>query len=148
MRTNWQRCPKGDVVGQWAKFYVTLNRRGFIVFSRKTYERLGAPSAFDLMFDPTNNRIGLKPSVKGTRHAYPVGPYGKHGGKVVRAWRLLYEFNIDVAETLEFQGVDVDQEGTLVLDLRTAKVSKRSLAHRKKPAGEMKKSNLTGGLFT
>ena len=135
-------------MGQWAKFYVTLNRRGHLVFSRKTYERLGSPSAFDLMFDPTNNRIGLKPSVKGTKYAYPVGPYGKNGGKVVRAWRLLYEFNIDVTDTLEFHGVDVDQEGTLVLDLRTAKVSKRSLAHRKTEPREMKKTNLTGGLFT
>jgi hypothetical protein len=135
-------------VGQWAKFYVTLNRRGFIVFSRKTYERLGSPSAFELLFDPTNNRIGLKPSVKGVRNAYTVCPNGKHGGKLVRAWRLLYEFNIDVTETLEFQGVDVDQEGTLVLDLRTAKVSNRSLAHKKNSSGEMKKTNLTGGLFT
>jgi len=148
MRTNWKTCPQGDVVGQWAKFYVTLNRRGFIVFSRKTYERLGSPSAFELLFDPTNNRIGLKPSVKGVRNAYTVCPNGKHGGKLVRAWRLLYEFNIDVTDTLEFQGVDVDQEGTLVLDLRTAKVSNRSLAHKKNSSGEMKKTNLTGGLFT
>ena len=148
MRTNWKTCPQVDAVGRWAKFYVTLNRRGFIIFSRKTYERLGSPSAFVLMFDPTNNRIGLKPSVAGTSNAYRVGPHGKHGGKLVRAWRLLYEFNIDVTETLEFQGVDVDQEGTLVLDLRTAKVSNRSLAHKKKAVGEMKKSNVPGGLFT
>lgn len=148
MRTNWKTCPQGDVVGQWAKFYVTLNRRGHFVFSRKTYERLGSPSAFELLFDPTNNRIGLKPSVQGARNAYRVGPYGKNGGKVVRAWRLLYEFSIQVDEAIEFQGADLDQDNILVLDLRTAKLSNRSLAHRKNSGGEMKKSNVPGGLFT
>ena len=61
MRVNWKECPRGDVVGQWAEFYVTMNTRGHIVFSRKTYERLGEPKAFILMFDEVNNRIGLKP---------------------------------------------------------------------------------------
>ena len=148
MRTNWKVCPQGDVVGQWAKFYVTLNPRGHFVFSRKTYERLGSPGWFLLMFDATNNRIGLRPITEEQPNAYRVGPCGKHGGKVVRAWRLLYEFDIEVGSTLEFPGAEVDDEGTLVLDLRAAKPSNRALAHKRTGGGEMKNSNLPGGLFT
>lgn len=141
MKVSWQQCPRGDVVGQWVKFYVTLNQRGYIVFSRKTYERLGSPTAFLLYFDAVNNRIGLKPTSAGIRNAYPVAKYGKHGGKLVRAWRLMEEFGIELPGTLQFENADVDEEGKLVLDLRTAKVSQRSIAHKRKPPVEMNNSN-------
>jgi hypothetical protein len=141
MRVNWKECPRGDVVGQWAEFYVTMNTRGHIVFSRKTYERLGEPKAFILRFDEVNNRIGLKPTSAGIRNAYPAAKYGKHGGKLVRAWRLMEEFGIELPATLQFDSADIDQDGVLVLDLRTAKVSQRSIAHKRTPPVEMKNSN-------
>ena len=141
MRVNWKQVPRGDVVGQWAKFYVTMNRRGYIVFSRKTYERLGEPKAFHLLFDAVNNRIGLQPTEPGISNAYPVAKYGKHGGRLVRAWRLMEEFGIELPGTIQFESADVDQDGILVLDLRTAKVPARSLAHTRKPQIEMNNSN-------
>ena len=141
MRVNWKQVPRGDVAGQWARFYVTMNRRGYIVFRRKTYERLGEPKAFHLLFDAVNNRIGLKPVDLGISNAYPVAKYGKHGGRLVRAWRLMEECAIDLPGTIQFESADVDQDGVLVLDLRTAKVSSRSLAHKPKPPVEMNNSN-------
>lgn len=141
MQVNWKQCPRGDAVGQWAKFYVTMNKRGYIVFSRKTYERLGSPSAFLLFFDAVNNRIGLKPTAAGIRDAYPVARYGKHGGKVVRAWRLMEEFGIELPGTLQFDNADVDREGKLVLDLRTAKLSQRGSRQARRPPVEMNNSN-------
>ena len=141
MRVNWKQVPRGDVAGQWARFYVTMNRRGYIVFSRKTYERLGEPKAFHLLFDAVNNRIGLKPTEPEISNAYPVAKYGKHGGRLVRAWRLMEECGIDLPGTIQFESADLDQDGVLVLDLRTAKVSPRSLAHRPKPLVEMNNSN-------
>lgn len=141
MRVNWKEVPRGDVTGQWAKFYVTMNKRGFIVFSRKTYERVGEPKAFHLLFDAVNNRIGLKPTAMGIRNAYPVAKYGKHGGRLVRAWRLMEECGIDLPGTIRFEDADVDQDGILVLDLRTAKVVSRSRAQERKPPVEMNNSN-------
>lgn len=141
MKVTWKQVPKGDVFGQWAKFYVTMNRRGYIVFSRKTYERLGEPKAFHLLFDAVNNRIGLKPTAPEISNAYPVAKYGKHGGCLVRAWRLMEECGITLPETIHFDGAEVDQDGILVLDLRTAKVSSRSTSHPRKPPVEMNNSN-------
>jgi len=88
MKADWRECPRGDVRGQWAALYVTMNRKGHISMSRLTYQRLGEPKAFLLLFDTVNNRIGLKPTGISIRNAYPVGPQGRHGGKVVRAYRL------------------------------------------------------------
>jgi hypothetical protein len=125
MKADWRECPRGDVSGQWAALYVTMNRKGHISMSRLTYQRLGEPKAFLLLFDTVNNRIGLKPTGISIRNAYPVGPQGRHGGKVIRAYRLMQEFGIDLPETLQFKDAEIDQDGILILDLRTARVSAR-----------------------
>ena len=72
MKADWQEIPRGDVMPQYAGIYVTMNPMGDIVMSRVTYEMLGAPQAFVILFDRTNNRIGLKPAHLTTRNAYPV----------------------------------------------------------------------------
>jgi hypothetical protein len=51
------------------------------------------------------------------------------------------EFGIDLPGTIQFECADVDQDGILVLDLRTAKLSSRSIAHTRKPPVEMNNSN-------
>ena len=132
MRPDWRECPRGDVFGQWAAFYVTMNRKGEIAMSRVTYERLGEPRAFLVLFDTVNNRIGLKPSTPSTRNAYPAGVQGRHGGRVVRAYRLMQEFGIDLPETVRFHDAEIDEDGVLILDLRTARVSARALGYRTK----------------
>ena len=125
MKTDWREVPRDEIKGQWAALYVTMNRRGFIVMSRVTHQRLGEPKAFQLLFDAVNNRIGLKPAAQSTRNAYPVGPCGPHGGKVVRAYRLMQDFGISLPETIRFHDAEIDQDGVLVLDLRTARVTGR-----------------------
>lgn len=132
MRPNWKELPVGDVVGQWAAHYVTLNRKGQIVMSRKTYRRTGEPEAYQILFDDVNNRIGLKPTRLSMRNAYRVAPCGRHGGKMVRAYRLLTEYNIDLPATVQFQNIEFDQDDVMILDLRTAKVSARAKVSAKK----------------
>src|SRR5215471_14554170 len=131
MRTDWRECPKGDVLQHWAKTYVTMNRDGYIVLSRKTYERIGEPQAVILLFDKVNSRIGLKPTSPSIRNAYSVAKRGRYGGRLVRAYRLMQEFGIDLPETIQFTNPELDEEGILILDLRTAKVCSRGLAKRK-----------------
>lgn len=128
MKATWLEVLRDHVRGQWAALYVTMNRRGEIVMSRVTHERLGSPKAFTLLFDLANNRIGLKPTALAARNAYPVGPRGNRGGRVVRAYRLMQEFAVIIPETLQFLSAEIDHDGVLVLDLRTARVSSRSLS--------------------
>jgi len=60
---------------------------------------------------------------------------------VVRAHRLLTEFGIKVPETLEFKDAEIDLDGQLILDLRTAKASARSRARQRiKDKGESVRS--------
>lgn len=99
--------------------------------SRLTHERIGGPKACLVLFDTVNNKIGLKPTAPGIRNAYPIGPSGRHGGKLLRVYRMLQEFSIDIPETLHFRDAEIDQDGILVLDLRTARASSRAKAQRK-----------------
>ena len=126
MRADWQEVPRGDVMPQYAGIYVTMNPMGDIVMSRVTYEMMDAPKALVILFDTTNKRIGLKPAALTTRNAYPVRVSNKCGAKMVRGHRLTREHRIDLPQTIRFYDAEIDEDGILLLDLRTAKVSPRA----------------------
>jgi hypothetical protein len=127
MHIEWSILPKDDgVMPHWSRVYVTINRKGTIAMNKVTYGRMGEPAAFQIMFDRVNSRILLKPTALSMKHAYRAGSYGKHGGRQVRAFRLLTQFGIKIDETLEFTDAEVDIGGQLILDLRTARVSPRA----------------------
>jgi hypothetical protein len=111
-----------------------MNRKGEIAMTRATWERMGTPKAFSLMFDTVNNRIGLKPAALATRNAYPVCISSALGGKRVHARRLMKEFKIELPETVRFYDADTDEDGVLILDLRTARVSPKARNHWRRKA--------------
>ena len=129
MRADWQEIPRGDIMPQYAGIYVTMNPAGDIVLSRVTYEMLGSPPAFVILYDKVNNRIGLKPAALATKNAYPVRVSNKAGAKMVRGHRLTREHRIVLPHTVRFYDADIDEDGILVLDLRTAKISPRAANH-------------------
>lgn len=126
MEIEWTILPRGDVAAHWSGLYVTMNRIGSIVLSRVTHERLGEPGAVLIMLDRFNQRLGLKPVEVGERHAYPVRNYGRRGAKIVRAFRIVTEFGIRPADTIEFQEPKIDLDGHLILDLRTVRISPKA----------------------
>jgi hypothetical protein len=107
-----------------------MNPKGEIAMSRITYETFGSPEAVLLLFDRTNRRIGLKPTRKAMRNAYPVLVSGRCGGRKVHAFRLIREYSIDRPATVKFPEAEIDDDGILRLDLRTAKVPLRVTNHR------------------
>ena len=129
MRADWQEVPNGDGHPQYAGIYVTMNSKGHIMMSRATYQMLDEPKAFVIFFDKINNRIGLKPATLATRNAYRVCRSGRSGGKVVHGHRLTRIYRIDLPQTVRFYDADIDEDGILVLDLRTAKISPRAANH-------------------
>ncbi len=126
MRADWVQIKRGDVMPQYAGIYVTMYRTGEIVMSKVTYERLGAPKAFLLYFDRANKRIGLQPTALTMKDAYPALVSNRAGAKMVRAHRLMVEEKIDLPMTVRFYDADINDDGWLMLDLRTAKVSPRA----------------------
>jgi len=135
MRADWQEIPRGDVMPQYAGLYATMNPMGRIVMNRITYDKLGSPEAFVILYDRNNNRIGLKPAHGIVKNAYPALVSNNAGAKMVRAFRLLREHNIELPHTVQFCDADISDDGILILDLRTAKLSPRASAHkRRKPS--------------
>ena len=132
MHIEWSILPKDDgVVPKWSLVYVTINREGTIAMNKVTYGGVSEPAAFQIMFDRVNSRIALKPTALSLKHAYRAGSYGKHGGRLVRAFRLLSQFGLKIDETLEFKDAEIDIDGQLILDLRTARVSPRARTQQK-----------------
>jgi hypothetical protein len=136
MQRDWKVIPRGDKRAQWAGLYVTLNSKGTIVINKAAHERLGGAEAFLLLYDAVNNTIGLKPTDPAKNNAYPVTRSGRHGGKKISAFQLFTECRIVVKETLEFHDAEIDSNGVLILDLRTARVSNRALNHPSKRSRE------------
>jgi hypothetical protein len=126
METDWEILPRGDVAPHWSGLYVSMNKVGSIVMSRVTWKRLGSPPAILIMWDRYNGLLALKPARTGDMHAYPVRGYGRAGGKIVRAYRLLTRFGIRPPDTIEFQLPELDRDGNLILDLRTVKISPKA----------------------
>lgn len=129
MQRNWKQIPRDGKRAQWAGIYVTMNSKGTIVLNRSAHKLLGAPAAFMLLYDSANNTIGLKPTAAGLRHAYPLIKSGRHGGRKVSAYRLVKECSLVIDKTLEFPDAEIDTDGILLLNLRTAKISNRALNH-------------------
>jgi hypothetical protein len=126
MRPDWREVPRGDgVQASMAGMYVTMNPKGLIAMSRVTWQRMGEPKAFVLLFDTVNNRIGLRPASLETKNAYPLLAHTNFGGKKINAYRLVVEYRIELPETVQFYDAWPDDDGVLVLDLRTAKVCPR-----------------------
>lgn len=138
MATDWELLPKDDIRAQFAGLYLTINPLGTLVMNRVTYERLGAPAAFNVLFDRLNSRIALRPTALAMKHAYRACTQGRRGAKVVRANRLLKEYGIKIPDTLEFQDVEIDPDGMLIADLRTTRISPKAHSQRRKKAGDVR----------
>ncbi len=129
MKAEWEECPRGDVPPQYAGIYVTMNRRGVIALSKSTHQLLDEPAAAVLLYDRKNCRIGLRPATKGTANAYPILVAGSSGGKKINALRLIREYGIDLPATVKFPDAEIDDDGILRLDLRTAQIPLRVKNH-------------------
>ena len=126
MQIDWSVVPRGDVHASDTRVYVTMNRKGAIVLNGTAYRRVGEPKAFLVMYNQPNSLIALKPTAAAMKNAFPARKHGRRNGRVIRAFRLLTEHNIKLPDTVEFRDAEVDGDGILILDLRTARVSPRA----------------------
>lgn len=126
MQIDWVVVPRGDVHPAHSRIHVTMNRKGEIVLNGTAYRRMGEPAAFLLMYNGPNSLIALKPTAAAIKNAYPAAKYGRRNGRVIRAFRLLSEYGIKLPDTVEFRDAEIDTDGILILDLRTARVSPRA----------------------
>lgn len=125
-RVHWEIVPRGDTSTSGARLYAAMNPEGHVTFNARVFERLGKPKAVLVMFDRVNSRIALKPTATGIQNAYLVYQRGTdRRSMIVRVGRLLVEYGLEIPELLEFKNVEIDRDGQLILDLRTARASNR-----------------------
>jgi hypothetical protein len=121
------------MVEQWEEFHagpkdvgsdlhVTLNRNGVILIGARAFEQMGKPDAAVLLFDKLNSKIGLMPSHNRVENAYPLQSKGKGRHRVLRANKLCRHYGIKTDRTIEFSNAMINDEGILVLDLKTTSV--------------------------
>ena len=132
MKGNWKQVRRGDEHPGYAGLYVTLNQKGHFSINRVTWLRMDSPEAFQLFYDSANSRIALKPSAKAGRDAYPACSGGRNGSRRVHAARLLNECEIDLPATVRFYDAEIDNDGVLILDLRTARVPPSVIAQQRR----------------
>ena len=71
---------------------------------------------------------------------HPVRVSNRAGGKKVHGHRLTREYQIDLPQTVRFYDARIDEDGVLVLDLRTARISPRSAGHHRNRDKDQKRS--------
>lgn len=130
-RRNWKELPKDDTKPQHAAPYAaSINPKGTISISYRTWLNLGQPEAFKILLDERNNCLGLEPAEHDAENAYRLGKGTRpRGARPIRAKRLVTEWGISLPDVMNFVNPEPDQNGILILDLRTAKISNQAVHH-------------------
>src|SRR5437899_7250036 len=105
----WQQGTRDPKAGRWAAIYATMNPKGVFHISRTTFEMLGEPDAVHLLFDKLNNTIGLKPTRRVMKDAYPIKNKNSNHGKIIRGFGFAQEFGIRLNETVRFCEAEIDE---------------------------------------
>lgn len=119
MSFGWEEFEEGpDKAGE---LRVTLSRKGEIMIGARAVARLGEPDWVVLMFDRANSLIGMRPSHRHEKNAYPTvhKMNGRH--RVVRANKFCRHYGIKFERTRAFVRANIDEDGVLVLDLKETK---------------------------
>lgn len=107
---------------------VTLGRKGTFYLNGIAYKALGSPSAVEMLFDGNERIIGIKATDAGKRNAFLIKDHGKAGSyKRISAAAFCTHYRIKTRSTMLFNGVDLDDDGVMILELaRTTFVSRGS----------------------
>ena len=98
----------------------TLYTSKQIYLSEASLKAIGSPNTVRLYYDVSRSRIGVRAEDPNSDHAIIVErtPGRKYG--YIRAAAFCNRFGIAPTASVEFQNVIADEDGILVLDLKTA----------------------------
>lgn len=123
--TNWYEFKEDGYAKRRREPRVSLSHRRYFRFNQKALDLIGSPKAVSFLFDAELKRIGIRPIDPEEAHSFDVR---KERGltSVVSGALFCERVGINPEFTLEFQSVRTDDDGTLLLDLPTAR---RRLTH-------------------
>lgn len=124
MARKWTVYQGGPNGGERMALRITLSSRGVMLFNNRAYQAMGSPGAVELMFDEENGVIGLRPRDIRFQNAFPMKNEAKDAKKYqyrrINAASFCKHFDIKPKSTILFTQPDMDDNGTLLLDLGTA----------------------------
>jgi hypothetical protein len=124
MKRKWSVYQGGPNGGEQMAVRITLNSRGVMLFNRRAYEAMGSPGAVELMFDEESNMIGLRPRDIRFQNAFPFKTKStnlkKYNYRIISASPFCKHNDIHPKSTILFTTPDLENDGTLLLDLKTA----------------------------
>lgn len=106
---------------------VTLSDKGVILLNAKAAAALNTPAAVTLHYNEDERIIAIKPVDERRRNAFPLRQKYRHQYRLIYASPFCRHFRIKVAGTVMFNHVDLDNDGAMHLDLRTATTVTRGL---------------------
>lgn len=118
MIARWTEFNGGPRKPSHERHHVTLNDKGVMLLNRTAWESLGRPEAVVLLFDQTNDMIGIKPSSADRPNAFPVK--GQQYSRIIYASPFCVHFGFEIERTMVINEVEVDDQGIMRLRLRTA----------------------------
>lgn len=117
---NWEEFPVGPATSiNGGGLRVTIDKKGAILIGAKAFEKMGEPNAAVLLFDQRNHTIGVAPAEPEVPNAYPMIAKTNCRHRIVRANQFCRHHGIYVPRTAAFGKAEIDEDGVLVLDLRT-----------------------------
>ena len=125
MARKWTIYHGGPNGGGKMLLRITLNSRGVMLFNKRAWEAIGSPAAAELMFDEDENVIGLKPRDIRFHNAFHIkgrnpGRDKKPNYRFIHAAPFCKHFDIRPKSTILFTKPDMENDGTLLLDVNTA----------------------------
>lgn len=130
MKSVWKIIERDPKRGKWVLPYISLNPDGVILISRVAWEQSGRPEAYLIFFDDTNQRIGLKATGAGIQNAYRAYKTGSGGSRRLKCRRMLVEHGIKLKHGIRFTDIEIDRDGFITLDLRTAVINRLSVTRQ------------------
>ena len=123
MKTRWETFEGRPNQSYAGGLRVTLSPKKVLLINEAVYNALGRPAAVELRYDPETRTIGLAPKDIRHRNAFPIK--GKTNDKKYRynfihAAPFCKHYEINPRRTILFTNIDMDNEGTLLLELNTA----------------------------
>ena len=100
---------------------VLLTREKMFRLNAKAMELLGGPNAVKLFFDVSRNRSGIRGETERADNAFPIRKRDRGKSAIVHGSLFCNRFGIKPESTLEFDGVRLDGDGILILDVSAAK---------------------------
>ncbi len=122
-KSRWEIYPGTPNRFRRGGLRVTLNHRKVFLLNEEASRALGDPAAVELRYDGNTRTIGLAPRDPRILSAFPLKKWANHKKytyRIIHGAPFCKHFDINPKSTILFTNVDMDNEGTLLLELNSA----------------------------